>query len=69
MAIPIKPLTDFQIKNTKSKDKAYKLADGGGLYLYVTKLGAKSWRINYIKPITKKYATITLGLYPDITLA
>lgn len=69
MAIPIKPLTDSQIKNAKSKDKAYKLADGGGLYLYVTKQGAKSWRINYIKPITKKYATITLGLYPDITLA
>ena len=69
MAIPIKPLTDSQVKTAKAKDKPYKLADGGRLYLYVSTLGAKSWRINYIKPITKKYATITLGLYPDITLA
>ena len=30
------PLTDRQIKNVKPADKAYKLADGGGLYLQVT---------------------------------
>lgn len=69
MAKIIKPLTDSQVKQAKPQDKAYKLADGGGMYLYVTKLGAKSWRMNYLKPVTKKYATITLGLYPDITLA
>lgn len=61
MALLIKPLTDSQIKITKSKDEAYKLANGDGLYLYVTTQGAKSWRINYIKPIIKKYATITLA--------
>lgn len=27
------PLTDIQIKNAKPKEKAYKLADGGGMYL------------------------------------
>jgi integrase len=69
MAKIIKPLTDSQVKQAKPADKAYKLADGGGMYLYVTKLGAKSWRMNYVRPITKKHATITLGLYPDITLA
>lgn len=69
MAKIIKPLTDSQVKQAKPQDKAYKLADGGGMYLYVTKMGAKSWRMNYLKPVTKKYATITLGLYPDVTLA
>lgn len=69
MARIIKPLTDSQVKQAKPEDKAYKLADGGGMYLYVTKLGAKSWRMNYLKPITKKYATVTLGLYPEVTLA
>lgn len=69
MAKIIKPLTDSQVKQAKPQDKAYKLADGGSMYLYVTKMGAKSWRMNYIKPVTKKYATITFGLYPDVTLA
>ncbi|MBE0440638.1 MULTISPECIES: tyrosine-type recombinase/integrase [unclassified Psychrobacter] len=69
MARIIKPLTDSQVKQAKPENKAYKLADGGGMYLYITKLGAKSWRMNYLKPITKKYATLTLGLYPEVTLA
>lgn len=69
MAKTIKALTDTQVKQAKTQDKAYKLSDGGGMYLYVTKLGAKSWRMNYVRPITKKHATMTLGLYPDVTLA
>ncbi len=69
MATTVKPLTDTQVKQAKAKDKPYKLADGGRLYLYVSKLGAKSWRIDYVRPITKKRATITLGLYPDVTLS
>jgi len=69
MAKTIKALTDTQVKQAKIQDKSYKLADGGGMYLYITKLGAKSWRMNYVRPITKKHATMTLGLYPDVTLA
>lgn len=69
MAKTIKALNDTQVKTAKPTDKAYKLADGGGMYLYVTKLGAKSWRMNYVRPISKKHATMTLGLYPDVTLA
>ncbi|MGP5103606.1 tyrosine-type recombinase/integrase [Psychrobacter celer] len=69
MAKIIKPLTDSQVKQAKPKDKPYKLADGGRLYLYVSKLGAKSWRMDYVRPISKKRATITLGLYPDVSLA
>lgn len=69
MARIIKPLTDSQVKQAKPKDKPYKMADGGRLYLYVSKLGAKSWRMDYIRPISKKRATITLGLYPDVSLS
>ena len=69
MAKIIKPLTDSQVKQAKPKDKPYKLADGGRLYLYVSKLGAKSWRMDYVRPVSKKRATITLGLYPDVSLA
>ncbi len=69
MAKIIKPLTDSQVKQAKPQDKPYKLADGGRLYLYVSRLGAKSWRMDYVRPIGKKRATITLGLYPDVSLA
>lgn len=69
MAIIIKALTDSQVKQAKPKDKPYKLADGGRLYLYVSTLGAKSWRMDYVRPVSKKRATITLGLYPDVTLS
>lgn len=69
MAKIIKPLTDSQVKQAKPQDKPYKLADGGRLYLYVSKLGTKSWRMDYVRPIGKKRATITLGLYPDVSLA
>lgn len=69
MAKIIKALTDSQVKQAKPQDKPYKLADGGRLYLYVSTLGAKSWRMDYIRPIGKKRATITLGLYPEVSLA
>ena len=36
-------LTDAKVKNAKPKEgKPLKLADGGGLYLYVSTTGAKS---------------------------
>ena len=33
---PQMTLNDRQIKDAKPQEKPYKLADGGGLYLYVT---------------------------------
>lgn len=41
------PLNDRQIRNAKPSDKPYKLADGGGLYLYVTPAGGRLWRLKY----------------------
>lgn len=69
MAIIINPLTDAQVKQAKPTDKAYKLSDGGGLYLHVSKTGNRSWRIDYRRPVTRTRATITLGQYPTMTLA
>ncbi len=41
-------LTDTAIRNTKPKDKAYKLTDGKGLYLLVQPSGGKLWRFDYV---------------------
>ena len=59
-------LTNTQCKNAKPKDKAYKLSDNAGLYLYITVKGKKSWRYNY--KIKGKYKTYTYGLYPEFSL-
>ena len=40
----VTPLTDTQVKNAKPKDKPYKLADGGGMYIEVMPTGFKLWR-------------------------
>ena len=39
-------LTATAVKQAKPKDKPYKLADGGGLYLHV-KPNGKYWRYKY----------------------
>jgi hypothetical protein len=46
----VPPLTQMQIRNAKPKEMAYKLADGGGLYLEVTPAGGKHWRMKYRRP-------------------
>ncbi len=60
-------LTDTAIRNSKPKDKPYKVADAQGLYLLVNPTGSKLWRIKYrIDGAERKLA---LGAYPEITLA
>ena len=34
-------LTDVEIKRAKAKDKAYRMSDSGGMYLWVTPAGGK----------------------------
>jgi integrase len=69
MARRVAPLTNTQVKQSKPKDKQYKLADGGGLQLRVKSTGAKSWILDYFKPITKKRSSMGFGTYPEISLA
>jgi integrase len=59
-------LTDTAIRAAKPKDRDYKLADGHGLYLLVTKAGGKLWRLKYrANGIERK---LSLGKYPEVTL-
>ena len=52
-------LTNIQVKQAESKEKAYKLSDGKGLYLYVTRKGQKYWRMDY--RFGGKRKTLALG--------
>ena len=63
------PLTATQIQQAKSKEKEYNLSDGNGLSLRIKTIGTKFWLFNYQRPITKKRANLTLGKYPDLSLA
>ena len=69
MARTTRPLSDTEIKKARPKDKEYNLADGGGLQLRVRPSGAKLWLFNYSRPYTKKRTNLSLGSYPDVTLA
>lgn len=60
-------LTDSKCKNAKQKDKAYKLFDGGGLYLEVSPKGSKLWRMKY--RFSGKEKKLAIGIYPIITLS
>lgn len=59
-------LTDKAAQNAVPKDKAYKLSDSGGLYLFVTPNGGKIWRLKY--RIAGKEKLLVLGKYPGTTL-
>jgi hypothetical protein len=60
-------LTVRAVEAAKPREKGYKLADGQGLYLFVTPAGGKSWRANYTAEGKQK--TRTYGLWPAMTLA
>ncbi len=62
------PLTDLKIKNAKPREKTYKLSDGGGLFIQITTVGTKLWRMSYTQPSGKK-TNLALGAYPVVTLA
>lgn len=59
-------LSDIAIKNAKIKDKPYKLADSGGLFLLVHSNGSKYWRFKY--RFEGKEKLISLGKYPKVKL-
>lgn len=60
-------LTDIKCKNASSEGNAIrKLADGGGLYLWVYADGRKYWRFRYW--INHREKSLSLGVYPDVGL-
>ena len=60
-------LTDTQIKKAKSSEKAYRMSDSGGMYLWVTPSGGKLWRWGY--RFGGKEKLMALGKYPEVSLA
>ena len=59
-------LTDTAIRKSKPRPKAFKMFDGGGLYLEVTPTGGKWWRLKY--RFDGKEKRLSLGVYPDVSL-
>jgi integrase len=59
-------LKDTQIKNARSADKAYKLADGEGLHLEIKPSGSKLWRLRY--RLHGKESVFSIGKYPAVSL-
>ena len=62
-------LSDKEIKSAKPKEKEYILSDGDGLRLRVKPNGSKLWLLNYTHPIKRKRTNLSLGKYPDLSLA
>lgn len=61
------PLKDLNIKAAKPREKAYKLSDEKGLYLFIKPNGSKAWRLKY--RFLGKEKSLSFGLYPDVSLA
>jgi integrase len=60
-------LTDKAVRAAAPKDKAYKVSDSGGLFLHISPKNHKSWRFKY--RMEGKEQLLTLGVYPDVSLA
>jgi integrase len=60
-------LSTLKIKTAKPESRAYKLADGGGLYLLVQPNGSKLWRYKF--RVAGKEGLQALGSFPDVGLA
>lgn len=59
-------LTVKQIDAAKPNEKSYRLADAGGLFLFVPPSGKKVWRMRY--RFEGKEKTLVIGPYPEISL-
>jgi integrase len=63
----VAPLTDMRVKNAKPKERPYKLADGGGMYLEITPSGSKLWRMKFVQSSGKE-SRLSFGAYPEVSL-
>ena len=60
-------LTYTGVRKAKAKGTAYRLSDGGGLYLWITPAGGKLWRWKYRHECKEKL--MSFGKYPDVPLS
>jgi len=66
MAKRVVPLSEVKVRTAKPKEKAYKLTDGGGLFLLLTPQGGKYFRLKY--RFGGKEKLLALGTYPEVSL-
>ncbi len=59
-------LNDRILVNLKMTGKQYRKADGGGLFINVSPVGGKLWRLSY--RFGGKQKMLSLGAYPGVTL-
>lgn len=75
-------LTATAIRQSRPGPSPQKLRDGGGLYLLIPAAkpangapavpaakASRWWRLDYRRPVTGKRNTLSLGTYPDVSLA
>lgn len=60
-----KPMAERVVAALEPEDKAYRVSDGAGLYLYIRTDATKSWELRYRKP-DGKYSWLGLGSYPEV---
>lgn len=66
--IGLSKLSDKAVKAFAAKaEPGKKLADGGGLYLFIMPGGGATWRVKY--RIERKEKSYSIGTYPQVTLA
>lgn len=65
--MPSGRLTDELIRAALPYERPYKLADGGGLYIFVAPTGSKLWRLKY--RFRKAEKVLSFGPYPKVSLA
>lgn len=63
----VKPLTNTTLQNLKPISKEYIKSDGNGLYIRIKPNGTKIWYFAY--KWHKKHRKISLGAFPDLSLA
>ncbi len=59
-------LTDLQLKQATPRERDWKLADAGGLYILVRPNGSKLWRMKYRQHGREK--KLSFGGYPEVGL-
>jgi integrase len=60
-------LKDIHVRTAKPKEKAYRLSDGEGLFLFVPRSGVSAWQFRY--KLNGKHQTLTLGKLSVMGLA
>lgn len=61
------PLNDIQIRKLRPTEKAYRKADGEGLFIEIKPNGSKLWKMAY--RFEGKQKLLSFGNYPTVTLA